>query len=196
MNLKTISILLLLTFSQQLTANTKTNEPDYEIDNEVFDIPGYGEISIEVPRIWNYNFTKSDEQTPPLITFYVLDDSEKEIFQLNLSVFWDAGYSRNLTSEEYIRSLVSEAGNNTLRYSDEDELQLKPIKGRAGEGYFFDLSDSSAGEDEYRFLTQGAISVGDVLLVFSLFSNDAEGILREAMFRSLKSAKHSLRKDV
>lgn len=177
-------------------ANNSSSGADYDIDKEVFEIPGYGELSIEVPRIWNYNFTKSDSYTPPLITFYVLDDSEKEIFQLNLSVFWDDGYSRDVTSDDYIRSLVSEAGDNTLRYSDEDELRLETIKSQAGEGYFFNLSDSSAGADEYRYLTQGALSVGDVLLVFSLFSNDEEGVLRDAMFRSLKTAKHSLRNDV
>ena len=83
-----------------------------------------------------------------------------------------------------------------VRYSDEEKLVLEDIAGRDGQGYYFQLTDSSADEDEYRYLTQGALGVGQVLLVFSLFSNDSEGILSEAMFRSLKSAHHSARKDV
>ncbi|MEQ8937563.1 MAG: hypothetical protein RLT30_02565, partial [Gammaproteobacteria bacterium] len=94
------------------------------------------------------------------------------------------------------KAMVTEAGNNTLSYSDENQLELKEITGRAGQGYYFELTDSSAGEDEYRYLTQGALGVGQVLLVFSLFSNDANGILSEAMFRSLQSARHSARRDV
>lgn len=171
-------------------------EPGYEIDTEVFEIPGHGELIMEVPRLWNYNFTKSDENTPPLITFYVLDDNKQEIFQLNMSVFWEEGYSRNITRLDYIKAMVTEAGNNTLRFSDENQLELKEITGRAGQGYYFALTDSSAGEDEYRYLIQGALGVGQVLLVFSLFSNDADEILSEAMFRSLESARHSARRDV
>ncbi len=169
---------------------------DYELDTEIFDIPGHGELVMEVPRIWNYNFTKTDSQTPPLITFYVLDADEKEIFQLNMSVFWEDGYSRSITTLDYIESMVSEAGNNTLRYSDQDSLELIDLSGRDGEGLYFELSDSSAGDDEYKYLTQGALGVGQVLLVFSLFSNDEEGILRDAMFRALKSARHNARNDV
>ena len=169
---------------------------DYELDTEIFDIPGHGELVMEVPRIWNYNFTKTDSQTPPLITFYVLDADEKEIFQLNMSVFWEDGYARSITTLDYIESMVSEAGNNTLRYSDQDSLELIELSGRDGEGLYFELSDSSAGDDEYKYLTQGALGVGQVLLVFSLFSNDEEGILRDAMFRALKSARHNARNDV
>lgn len=169
---------------------------DYELDTEVFDIPEHGELVMEVPRIWNYNFTKTDSQTPPLITFYVLDSEEREIFQLNMSVFWEDGYERNITNLDYIKAMVNDAGTNTLRYSDQDTLELIDLTGRNGEGYYFELSDSNAGKKEYKYLTQGALSVGQVLLVFSLFSNDDEGILSDAMLRALKSARHRARNDV
>lgn len=194
--LRRFLLLLLLFGNGGSLAATSNQTTDYEVDTETFDIPGHGELTLEVPRIWNYNFTKTDEQTPPLITFYVLDADEKEIFQLNISVFWDDGYSRNVTRLEYIKDMVVEAGNNTLRYSDQSELELQEISGRHGSGYLFDLSDSSAGKEEYRYLTQGAIGVGEMLVVFSLFSNDEEGVLRAAMLRSIQSARHSARRDV
>lgn len=193
-SLHAVGLLVLLAGHTLLRADP--GQPKYEIDTEVFEIPGHGELRMEVPRLWNYNFTKSDEQTPPLITFYVLDENENEIFQLNMSVFWEDGYARNITRLDYIKNMVMEAGNNTLRYSDENLLELKDIIGTNGKGYYFELTDSSAGKDEYQYLTQGALGVGKVLLVFSLFSNDSDGVLGDAMFRSLKSARHSARRDV
>ena len=187
---------LLISLVGMSVSLAESDTADYELDTEIFEIPDHGELIMDVPRLWNYNFTKTDDQTPPLITFYVLDENKSEIFQLNMSVFWEDGYARNITTTEYIKTMVTEAGENTLRYSDEDKLELVDLNGREGEGYYFQLTDSSAGDGEYRLLTQGALGVGKVLLVFSLFSNDEEGILRDAMLRALESARHRARRDV
>ncbi len=188
--------LLLLLFSSAPCQAEKSAHKGYETDHEIFDIPGFGELHIDVPRLWNYNFTKSDNATPPVITFYVLEPERAEIFQLNMSIFWDEGYSRNLASDDYVKDMVQQSGQEVLAYSDETELTLEPLQTRHGNGYFFDLTDSSATKKEYRFLTQGALSVDNVLIVFALFSNDETGVLRQAMFRSLESARHDARKDV
>ncbi len=191
-----IFFLSVLTFSHSAIGLAKETEPNYSVDKEYFDIPGHGELVITVPRIWNYNFTKTDENTPPLITFYVLDNKEREIFQLNMSVFWDDSFERNITSPEYIYALVKETGENTLKNSDQNQLEMIEITGTSGTGYLYDLSDSSAMEGEYQYLTQGALAVGDVLLIFSMFSNDEDALLRDAMLHSLKSAEHHFRNDV
>ena len=188
--------LIVFTISHNALAINDNVDPDYSVDREYFDIPGHGELVIYVPRIWNFNFTKTDDNTPPLITFYVLDNNEEEIFQLNMSVFWDDGYERKITSREYIYSLVEQTGEKTLEFSDQTELELKEITGASGIGYLYDLTDSNAKENEYEYLTQGALAVGDILLVFSLFSNDEEPLLREAVLRSLKTAEHRFRRDV
>ncbi len=151
---------------------------------------------MQVPRIWNYNFTKTDENIPPLITFYILDKYKKEIFQLNMSVFTNTGYHKNITSEEYVKNIVTEAGNKIIAYSDQTKLILQTVESKQGNGYFFDLTDSNAKQNEFKYLTQGAVSVNEVLLVFSLFSNDEKGILREAMLNSLNTAYHINRKDI
>lgn len=176
--------------------NAESNYKDYAIDNEIFDIPGHGEISMDVPRVWNYNFTKTDENQPPIVTFYVLDNEDEEIFQLNMSVLWDDGFSRDITSLNFIRSLVEKTGKDILPLSDETELILNEFAGSNGTGFFFDLSDSNASKGEYRYLTQGAVSLGEVILIFSLFSNDKDSLLRDAMLRTVMSAKHYFRKDV
>ncbi|MEM6998575.1 MAG: hypothetical protein AAF419_01895 [Pseudomonadota bacterium] len=195
--LKLICLLVLTLFSSSLVANMSVAEDDeYLVDTETFEIPGHGELILKVPRIWNYNFTKVDEQTPPLITFYVLDKNKREIFQLNMSIFINTGYNKNITDIDYIHSLVFTAGKNILPHSDENELLMMELSGKQGKGFFFDLSDRDAAAEEYKFLTQGAIALQNVLLVFSLFSNEEQGILREALLTTVKSARHIDREDI
>jgi hypothetical protein len=149
-----------------------------------------------VPRVWNYNFTIKGNNNLPIITFYNLDKDKEEIYQLNLSVLWEDGFKRNISSPEYIHSLVEKTGEQALINSDQTELSLKKITGQDGVGYLFNLSDSGANTDEYQFLTQGALAVGKLLLIFSLFSNEDESILQQALLKIIMSAQHHDRKDV
>jgi len=175
---------------------TKENDIDYQIESESFAIPGHGVLTLDVPRVWNYNFTIKGNNNPPIITFYNLDKDKEEIYQLNLSVLWEDGFKRNISSPEYIQSLVEETGEQALINSDQTELSLKKITGQDGVGYLFNLSDSGANTDEYQFLTQGALAVGKLLLIFSLFSNEDESILQQALLKIIMSAQHHDRKDV
>ena len=175
---------------------TIENDIDYQIESESFTIPGHGVLTLDVPRIWNYNFTITGINQPPIITFYNLDKDKEEIYQLNLSVLWEDGFKRNISSPEYIQSLVEKTGKQALINSDQTNLSLKKITGQDGVGYLFNLSDSGVNTYEYQFLTQGALAVGKLLLIFSLFSNDNESILQEALLKIIMSAQHHHRKDV
>ena len=44
-----------------------------ESESESFLIPGHGELIMDVPKVWNYNFTIPGNNQPPIITFYNLD---------------------------------------------------------------------------------------------------------------------------
>ena len=178
------------------TPATIENDIDYQIESESFTIPGHGVLTLDVPRVWNYNFTIKGSNEPPIITFYNLGKDKEEIYQLNLSVFWEDGFKRNISSPEYIQSLVEKTGKQALINSDQTNLSLKKITGQDGVGYLFNLSDSGVNTDEYQFLTQGALAVGKLLLIFSLFSNDNESILQEALLKIIMSAQHHHRKDV
>lgn len=175
---------------------TIKNDIDYQIESESFTIPGHGVLTLDVPRVWNYNFTIKGSNEPPIITFYNLGKDKEEIYQLNLSVLWEDGFKRNISSPEYIQSLVEKTGKQALINSDQTNLSLKKITGQDGVGYLFNLSDSGVNTDEYQFLTQGALAVGKLLLIFSLFSNDNESILQEALLKIIMSAQHHHRKDV
>jgi len=195
---KLINIFLklnIILFSLNVPA-TIENNIDYQIESESFTIPGHGVLTLDVPRIWNYNFTITGINQPPIITFYNLDKDKEEIYQLNLSVLWEDGFKRNISSPEYIQSLVEKTGKQAMINSDQTELNLKKITGQDGVGYLFNLSDSGANTGEYQFLTQGALAVGKLLLIFSLFSNEDESILQQALLKIIMSAQHHHRKDV
>ena len=161
---------------------------DYKTVQRLYPVPEHGELVLEVPEKWEVTYFSPAENKPPVITFYQKDDKKKELFQLNLSPLWDDGFGRNITSPEQIRDFVNNVGQRVLELSDETELQLLLIQGTDGQGYFFSLTDSSAGPGEYRYLTQGALSVGEILVVFSLFTHEPDSPIYDSVMKMLQTA--------
>ena len=170
----------------------------YDAGIESFAVPGHGELVFRVPVEWEINhvFHEEDEGVPPVITFFARDETGREIFQLNVSALWDDGYSRDVTEPDSIRQLVEQVGRDILEYSDESELVLKPINGSSGEGYYFSVTDSSARPGEYGYLCQGALAVGEVVLVFSLFTHDGDAMLREKTLQMLRGVVQDHKRDI
>jgi len=171
---------------------------DYDSHLESFAVPNHGELVFHVPVDWeiNYVFHDEEEAVPPVVTFFARDEEQRELFQLNISALWDDSFTRNVTDPASIRELVEEVGQDILEYSDQEELVLQQLSGGSGEGYYFNVTDSSARPGEYRHLTQGALAVGDVVLVFSLFTHDGDPELKGKTLQMLRAVVQKLQRDV
>ena len=51
-------------------------------------------------------------------------------------------------------------------------------KGKTGLGYYFSITDEapSIKAGEYRYMTQGGIPVGNLLVMFTIFSNEKDSV--------------------
>ena len=180
-----------------LVAGTVTSQgQEYKTEHRKYPVPEHGELAIDVPVSWEVNYVSLSETKPAIITFYESNKSGGQIFQLNVSILWDDGFIRDITSPEHIRNMVEDSGEKLLQYSRESSLDLVQIDGAAGTGFYFDLTDANPLEDEFKFLTQGAIGVGEVVLIFSLFTNDRTSGHREKALAMVKSARHELQRHV
>jgi len=170
-------------------AETQTGREEYEI-------PGHGILIMDVPVEWQATFYQPENDAFPIIAFYPFEGPQT--FQLTVGVFWSDDALRDLTAPHNLRRFVEGVGRNVLEQADQDTLELEEIVGHSGIGYLFDLTDKDAGEDEFQYLTQGALGVGNMVVVFSLFTREErQEELRELTLDMLKNAKQDLsRRDV
>ena len=165
-----------------------------ETVSEEYPIPHHGVLTLDVPVPWQAVFYQPLYKQFPSITFSPL---KSKSFQLFVTVFWNTAYDGDLSHPESIRQLVERVGEEALVHSDEEELMLKPIEGTDLPGYLFDLSDESAPEGDYKYLTQGAIGVDDLVLTCTLLAHERDSREREAAPEMLKSARQrEYRQDV
>ncbi len=169
-------------------------EADDHTALEEYTIPQHGQLRLHVPVSWQVNFYKPEDDSFPVISFFPFEGRERfkgtEDFQLSVAVFWTENPLYDLTNPDTLRDFVADVGEQVLQQSDQQDLELEQINGESGVGYIFDLSDEGAGENEYKYLTQGALTVGNVVLAFSLFSRDSHGKIRAETLGMLTTAVH------
>ena len=67
-------------------------------------------------------------------------------------------------------------------------IPVKDIEGASGSGYYYTATDRAAKPAEFKYKMQGMLRVGDLVVAFTILSNDgAEAAVADAL-KMLKSA--------
>lgn len=157
-----------------------------KLGTEEYRIPGRGSLQLTVPVAWQVLYILREPEGPPTLRFSPLDG---DAFQLFVTPYWHDGLDRDITSGDAVRALVTGVGQETLKLSRDQKLVIEPFSGAATPGYFFNLEDRDAPAEEFRFVTQGALVVGDVVLTFTLLTHERASGAYDAAFALLRGAR-------
>lgn len=171
---------ILLIASSVLAAGQKTMR--------TYPIPEHGTLELNVPASWKGNVHKPQENIPPTIIF---DPAKGDDFQVMITVLWGQTGDQDFSSPDKVRSFVQKDGQKLLPNAVEGKIVLQEIKGANKTGYYFSITDKAPNPGEYRYMTRGAIGVGNLLLNFTILHRvrDSESI-RHAL-SILREAKQS-----
>ena len=86
---------------------------------------------------------------------------------------------------------VQQAADRIRTQATEKTIEIRRLQGESGVGFYFSATDRVQAPGEYRFMTQGALQVGDLVLWFTILTNEEaqDSIVRQA-FGMLQSAVH------
>jgi len=158
----------------------------YVLERQEYDVFAHGRVVMQVPGDWQTEYVTYNDLTPP--TLHVTDENDPT-FDMSVTVYWHDGLDRTLVSAEALRTLVERVGHETLALSLQKHLKVEAIKGLRQPGFLFNLSDSQAREGEYHFVTQGAMAVGNLVLAFTLLTEQRPSAEWSACLEMLKSAR-------
>jgi len=150
-----------------------------------YPIPDHGTLELNVPTPWKGKVHKPQENMPSTIIF---DPAKGNDFQVMITVIWGKTGDQDINNQQKVRIFVEKDGQKLLPNTAEDKIVLQEIKGVSHSGYYFSVTDKAPNPGEYRYMTRGAIGVGNLLLNFTILHRvkdsqavrDALSILREA----------------
>jgi uncharacterized DUF497 family protein len=126
-----------------------------------YPIPGHGTLELNVPASWKVKVHKPQQDMPPTILF---NPAKGNDFEVTISVMWSKTGEPGFNKQERVRTLVEEDGQKLLPNTVETKIALQEIKGVSNTGYYFSVTDKAPNPGEYRYMTRGAIGVGNLLL--------------------------------
>ena len=92
-----------------------------------------------------------------------------------------------------MRHSVQQAADKVKPSAVEQYLPVEALTGAPGPGYYFSATDREPKPGEFKYLTQGMLLAGDVVLSFGILTNDAQEKVRDEALAMVKSASHLAR---
>lgn len=153
-----------------------------------FVIPGRGTLVFTMPAAWGFRTSRPEGIAPRDVQF--MEPSGD--FQLMLTLFPDA--QGVLKGESNAREFVEMARQAAKPKALEPEPQLLEMKGTGGDGLYFlvtdkDLVDKPKKANDWKYLRQGALLIGESLLFFSVLSNAKESPVVDGVLRAISDAR-------
>jgi hypothetical protein len=144
-----------------------------------FTLPEHGQFVIQVPADWKGEMSQPANRMPPTITF---TPASGKPFHILMTTIWSATKDRQPQSRDQLRATVQRGVDGARTQAVEKELQVVEFQGRTGPGFYFSATDRAPKPDEYKFLTQGVVRVGELSVTFTILTNDGqEAIVRQAL---------------
>ena len=141
-----------------------------------------GTVVLSCPRAW----AQHTGEAPPTIRF---SNSAGQKFVVLITAQWSPTQDSLFNSSAKVRALVEERAEKLAPQAVEHELPIHEMHGASGNGFYFSATDKDPGPNEYKYLTEGALAVDDLLLFFTVLTNDADSSIVNDALDVVRSAR-------
>lgn len=159
---------------------------DDHLKERALAIPGRGMLVVSSPHAWSQEISQPPEKIAPTIRF---SSKAEEKFEVRISAFWSPTNDSSFNSPVKVRAIVEDTVNELEPWLVETDIPLFELNGGSGTGYYFSATDKAPGPNEYKYLTQGAMAVEDLLLTFTVLTNETDSPVINDALNMLRSAR-------
>ncbi|MEQ1795682.1 MAG: hypothetical protein ABL970_15985 [Nitrospira sp.] len=150
----------------------------------------HGSLHLTVPISWKDTITQPPNGLPPTIAFV---PENGVAFRVLLTPIWSDRSGAVLPVAAEIRKKVEQAAAQAKTQALESEVAVQEITGTTGMGYHYAVTDRAAKPGEFKRMKQGMLRVGDLLVSFTVLSQDAADSVNAEATAMLEGAVHSTR---
>ena len=161
----------------------------YAADSETrrFALPGHGELELAVPTVWKVEVKSPPGELPPTLHFTVIDGRP---FEFIVTPLWTIQGHVPPSDPQTVRAEVQQTAQQALSQAVESRIEVKELNGTSAKGYYFAATDRAPKPGEYKYMTQGILPVGELVVTFTVLTNDGQMSVIEAALEALRRAVH------
>jgi hypothetical protein len=155
-----------------------------------YPLPGHGNFQVEVPESWQDSVAQPAGALGPTITFTPKAGAP---FKILVTPLWPATPDVKTPTADELKGKTQRAADEVARQAVEKTIEVKLLKGPANTGYYFAATDRAPKPGEFKFLHQGMIAVKDLLVSFTILTNDGQDAVVTAGLSMLSAAERNVR---
>lgn len=148
-----------------------------------YSIPGHGTLSLIINEAWKEEFNQPPNDLPPTIKYW------SDSFQILVTVLWSPKQDKNFNKLKSIKQSLEPIAQNLLPTAEETDIDFKNLFGMSSMGTYFSLTDKSPKKGGYKYVTAGAVGTGDLLLSFTILTNEKNSKEEKVALEMLRNAK-------
>jgi hypothetical protein len=153
-----------------------------------YELPNLDTLELTVPAAWEDTIDQPTDGGPPTI---LLRPREGATFEIYITPAWASGPDETAPDVEMLRETVRGAAERVREQAGREPIEIRRLQGSSGVGfYFFVATDDTSETEEFRYMNQGALLVGDLTVGFTILTNDGQDAVVEEALAMLTRAAH------
>lgn len=152
-----------------------------------FELPNRDTLELTLPAGWAEHLEQPAGGGPPTIEIAVAEGGPRQVF---VTPEWPDPLAKEIRELPSLRDAIRDMAERTQPQAVEPYLEVRQLDGANGTGFYFAATDRDPGPDEFRFMNQGALQVGDLTLWFTILTNEGEDTVAVEALAMLQAAVH------
>lgn len=154
-----------------------------------YELPNLDTLELVLPEGW-----QDEMDVPPggitlTVRLHPAEGAPFEVFLTPESPEPTAGEVQDIDA---LREAVRDAAERIRPQAVEESPEIRRLQGGSGIGFYFSATDRAPQPEEFRYMHQGGLQVGDITLWFTILTNDGQdavvaealAMLQTAVYRS------------
>ena len=140
-----------------------------------------------VPPAWSDQVRQPPDRLPPTIVFAPELGSA---FEVMVTPMWPSDKDSPVPSDREVRANIERSIENVRSQAVTSSIPVRELKRDAVRGYYFSVTDRAPKPGEFKFMTQGTVVCGRLVVAFTVLSNDVTGKVEKDAVAMIGSMRH------
>ena len=152
-----------------------------------YELPNLDTLELRLPSGWMDKVDQPPGGGPPTIEF---GPAEGAPFQVLVTPEWTDPTAPEIRELPTLRDSIRDAAERVKPQSVESFIEVRQLNGVNGIGYYFAATDRNPQADEFKYMSQGVLQVGDLTVWFTILTNDGQDTVAVEALSILQTAVH------
>lgn len=148
-------------------------------------LPGGGELWLDIPASWNEKFDSPQQGMAPGVW---LTSRQGATFNVLITPLSGTPMGEAVADAPQMHAIVASAARGSLSKSVERTIPVQELTGSHVHGFYFFATDRAPAPQEWKYLTQGIVTIDGMPFAFTILTNDGQEAIAKGALELIRNA--------